>query len=109
MKMSTCSRTSSPVWYDDQRPRSLAVLPAIATTDARRWHAEILAIQEDVLGPGHPQTLVTKTHLAAEFLDAGEHWVAQAVLEEVLRVGKRVRTPGSGENSTLRPLLAIED
>jgi hypothetical protein len=66
----------------------------IATSEARRWYAERLATQEDLLGSEHRETLTTKTHLAAELIGAGEYVVAQAVLEEVLRISERLSTRG---------------
>lgn len=99
---------ASPVRNEERRSRSSAPLQGVATTEARRRYAEVLAVQEDVLGPQHPQTPVTKTHLAAELLGAGECGVAQCVLEEVLRMSRRTDSRPRRELEAA-PRLAIED
>ena len=64
-----------------------------APIEARHRYAERLAHQEEVLGAEHWDTLVTRTHLAAELLRAGEHAVGLAVLAGVLRAGRRIAGP----------------
>ena len=76
---------------------------AIADVSVRWRYANTLAGQEETLGPTHPQTLVTKTHLAGELLKDGENTAALALLDEVrrhLRRAATVRAAGSAEGTT---------
>mgnify|MGYP001256739153 FL=1 len=60
---------------------------------ARDLLAQVLAIEERVLGPEHPSTLTTRHNLASWMGEAGDVAGARALLAQVLAVRERVLGP----------------
>jgi tetratricopeptide (TPR) repeat protein/transcriptional regulator with XRE-family HTH domain len=60
---------------------------------ARPWFERALAIREQVLGPGHPQTAESLNNLALLLWDQGELAVAKPLFERALAIRERVLGP----------------
>ena len=51
---------------------------------------EVLGVQRRVLGPEHPHTLTTMSHLACSLLGQGKHEDAEHMFRELLDMQRRV-------------------
>ena len=67
----------------------------------------VQADQERVLGPGHPDTVSTRSHLAAACLAAGRLQVATNLLERARDDLERVRGPDDLDTLTTQANLAL--
>ncbi len=70
-------------------------------TGARKLHEEVLAIRRRVLGPEHPDTLLSMSHLASNSLSQGDLANARKLGEEALTI-----QPKHSALLTLIPLAA---
>jgi len=89
-------RSLNGVDVTNEQRRFPSAPSAIADVSVRWRYADTLAGQEETLGPTHPETLVTKTHLAGELLKDGENAAALALLDEVGRHLRRAGTVRAG-------------
>ena len=70
-------------------------------------HEQTLADRERVLGPEHPDTLISRNNLAAAYMEAG--YVAEAIplFEQALAALERVLGPGHPDTMRSRNNLAL--
>jgi tetratricopeptide (TPR) repeat protein len=63
-------------------------------TEALQLREETLALRKDVLGPDHPDTLVSMNYLANSYAELGRHAEALKLREETLALRKAKLGPG---------------
>jgi tetratricopeptide (TPR) repeat protein len=63
---------------------------ADANKQAETMYRELLPIQQRVLGPEHPNTLLTAVNLASALHSQGKYAEAETTYREVLRIQQRV-------------------
>jgi hypothetical protein len=61
--------------------------------EAEQMQREVLDMQRRVLGPEHPDALITTSNLAASLHDQGKHAEAEQMQRKVLDVQRRVLGP----------------